>query len=43
MFYNYSNETLEQVVQKSCVWPIVGHIEGQVERGFEQIDSERRP
>ena len=29
-------ETLEQVAQRSCGWPLPGSVQGQVGRGFEQ-------
>ena len=36
MFYDEGGETLQQVAQRSCGCPILGEVQGQVGRGFEQ-------
>lgn len=37
-FHNEIGETVEQVMQRSCGWPISGSVQGQLEQGFEQPD-----
>jgi len=36
MFNDEGGETLKQVAQTSCGWPIIGHVQGQVGQSFEQ-------
>ena len=38
MFYDESGERLEQVAQRSCGCAIIGRVQGELGRGFEQRD-----
>ena len=38
MFYDESGERLEQVAQRSCGCAIIGRVQVQLGRGFEQCD-----
>ena len=38
MFYNESGERLEEVAQRSCGCAIIGRVQGELGRGFEQRD-----
>lgn len=42
IFYIESDETVEQVSQRSCGWLIIERIQGQVGQGFEQPDLEKK-
>ena len=37
-FFTEGGETLEEVAQRSSGCPIIGSVQGQVGRGFEQTD-----
>ena len=38
MFYDESGERLEQIAQTSCGCAILGRVQGELGRGFEQRD-----
>ena len=38
MFYDESGERLEQVAQTNCGCTIIGRVQGELGRGFEQRD-----
>ena len=38
MLYHEGGETLAQVAQRNCGYPIPASVQGQLGRGFEQLD-----